>query len=204
MGLVEAGVGLIPGGGGTKEMALRAHDEAMAIAAPEPRDPPSKFAQSVEYADALKRVLETIAMAKVSTSAVEAQDLGLLTASDRITHNRDRLLLDARAKAILVAEQGYSALNPRKQIPVAGMAVLPGLEAGIFLMGEAGYASEHDQKVARKAAHILCGGRLTPGTLVSEQYFLDLEREAFLSLCGERKTQERIAHTLKTGKPLRN
>jgi 3-hydroxyacyl-CoA dehydrogenase len=204
MGLVEAGVGLIPGGGGTKEMALRAHDEAVAIASPEPRDPPSKFAQSVEYADALKRVLETIAMAKVSTSALEAQDLGLLLASDRVTHNRDRLLLDAKAKVVLLAEQGYSAPSPRTQIPVAGLAVLPALETGIFLMGEAGYASEHDQKVARKAAHILCGGRLTPGTLVSEQYFLDLEREAFLSLCGERKTQERIAHTLKTGKPLRN
>jgi 3-hydroxyacyl-CoA dehydrogenase len=158
----------------------------------------------VEYADALKRALETIAMAKVSTSAMEAQDLGLLSASDRITHNRDRLLLDARAKAILLAEQGYSAPSPRTQIPVAGLAVLPALETGIFLMGEAGYASEHDQKVAGKAAHILCGGRLTPGSLVSEQYFLDLEREAFLSLCGERKTQERIAHTLKTGKPLRN
>ena len=204
MGLVEAGVGLIPGGGGTKEMALRAYDEAVALASPEPRDPPSKFAQSVEYADALKRVLETIAMAKVSTSALEAQDLGLLLASDRVTHNRDRLLLDAKAKAVLLAEQGYSAPSPRTQIPVAGLAVLPALETGIFLMGEAGYASEHDQKVARKAAHILCGGRLTPGTLVSEQYFLDLEREAFLSLCGERKTQERIAHTLKTGKPLRN
>ena len=204
MGLVEAGVGLIPGGGGTKEMALRAHDLAVAIAPPEPRDPPAKFAQSIEYGDALKRVLETIAMAKVSTSAVEAQNLGLLAASDRITHNRDRLLLDAKATAVLLAEQGYSAPAPRTQIPVAGMAVLPALETGIFLMGEAGFASEHDQKVARKAAHILCGGRLTPGTLVSEQYFLDLEREAFLSLCGERKTQERIAFTLKTGKPLRN
>jgi 3-hydroxyacyl-CoA dehydrogenase len=204
MGLVEAGVGLIPGGGGTKEMALRAQDEATAIAPPEPRDPPSKFAQSIEYGDALKRVLETIAMAKVSTSAIEAQELGLLTSSDRITHNRDRLLLDAKAKAILLAEQGYLPPNPRTQIPVAGMAVLPALETGIFLMGEAGYASDHDQKIARKAAHILCGGRLTPGALVSEQYYLDLEREAFLSLCGERKTQERIAFTLKTGKPLRN
>jgi 3-hydroxyacyl-CoA dehydrogenase len=204
MGLVEAGVGLIPGGGGTKEMALRAHDEAMAIAAVEPRDPASKFAQSIEYADALKRALETIAMAKVSTSAVEAQSLGLLMLSDRITRNRDRLLLDAKAKAILLAEQGYIPISPRMLVPVAGMAVLPSLETGIYLMGEAGYASEHDQKVARKAAHILCGGRLTPGSLVSEQYFLDLEREAFLSLCGERKTQERIAFTLKTGKPLRN
>jgi 3-hydroxyacyl-CoA dehydrogenase len=104
----------------------------------------------------------------------------------------------------VLAEQGYVPPIPRSQIPVAGLAALPTLETGIFLMGEAGFASEHDQKVARKTAHVLCGGRLTPGSLVSEQYLLDLEREAFLSLCGERKTQERIAHTLKTGKPLRN
>ena len=204
MGLVEAGVGLIPGGGGTKEMALRSHDLAMAIAPPEPRDPTSKFAQSGEYATALKRALETIAMAKVSTSAAEARSLGLLSPSDRVTTNRERLLLDAKAQALLLAEAGYVPPIPRTQIPVAGLATLSTLETGIFLMGEAGFASEHDQKVARKAAYVLCGGRLTPGSLVSEQYLLDIEREAFLSLCGERKTQERIAHTLKTGKPLRN
>jgi 3-hydroxyacyl-CoA dehydrogenase len=204
MGLVEAGVGLIPGGGGTKEMALRAHDLAFAIALPEPRDPPSKFAQTGEYSTALKRSLETIAMAKVSTSAVEARNLGLLSPSDSITRNRERQLLDAKAQALLLAEQGYVAPIPRTQIPAAGNAALPTLETGIFLMGEAGFASEHDQKVARKAAYVLCGGHLTPGTLVSEQYLLDIEREAFLSLCGERKTQERIAFTLKTGKPLRN
>jgi 3-hydroxyacyl-CoA dehydrogenase len=204
MGLVEAGVGLIPGGGGTKEMALRAHDLALAIAAPEPRDPPAKFTQSREYAEALKRALETIAMARVSTSAAEARNLGLLASSDRVTRNRERLLLDAKAQAVLLAEQGYVSPVPRLQIPVAGAAALTTLETGIFLMGEAGFASEHDQKVARKAAHVLCGGRLTPGSLVSERYLLDLEREAFLSLCGERKTQERIAFTLKTGKPLRN
>jgi 3-hydroxyacyl-CoA dehydrogenase len=204
MGLVEAGVGLIPGGGGTKEMALRAHDLAAAIAPPEPRDPPSKFAQSSQYAAALKRSLETIAMAKVSTSAAEAKTIGLLSPSDFITRNRERLLLDARAQALVLAEQGYIPPIPRTQIPAAGLAALSTLETGIYLMGEAGFASEHDQLVARKAAYVLCGGRLTPGALVSEQYLLDIEREAFLSLCGERKTQERIAHTLKTGKPLRN
>jgi 3-hydroxyacyl-CoA dehydrogenase len=204
MGLVEAGVGLIPGGGGTKEMALRACDLATQFAPPEPKDPVSKFAQSGEYAAALKRALETIAMAKVSTSAAEARTLGLLAPQDRITRNRDRLLLEAKAQAALLAEQGYLAPIPRSEIPAAGLAALPTLETGIFLMGEAGFASEHDQKVARKAAYVLCGGRLTPGSLVSEQYLLDLEREAFLSLCGERKTQERIAFTLKTGKPLRN
>ncbi|WP_263360040.1 3-hydroxyacyl-CoA dehydrogenase/enoyl-CoA hydratase family protein [Acidicapsa ligni] len=204
MGLVEAGVGLIPGGGGTKEMALRAMDLAVTIAPPEPRDPPSKFAQSGEYATALKRSLETIAMAKVSTSAAEARALGLLSAADRVTLNRERLLLDAKAQSLTLANAGYVAPVSRAQIPAAGLAALSMLETGIFLMGEAGFASVHDQKVAAKAAYVLCGGRLTPGTLVTEQYLLDLEREAFLSLCGERKTQERISFTLKTGKPLRN
>jgi 3-hydroxyacyl-CoA dehydrogenase len=204
MGLVEAGVGLIPAGGGTKEMFLRAFDAAVALAPPEPKDPPSRFAQSAELATALKRVLETIAMAKASTSAAEARSLGLLAPADRITMNRDRLLLDAKAQAAALAESGYAPPQPRMQIPAPGTAALATLEIGIYLMGEAGYASEHDQKVARWAAYILAGGRVTPGSLVSEQYFLDLEREAFLSLCGERKTQERIAFTLKTGKPLRN
>ncbi len=204
MGLVEAGVGLIPAGGGTKEMLLRAFDTAVALGLPDPKDPPSRFAQSVEFAAALKRTLETIAMAKVSTSAAEARALGLLSSADRITMNRERLLLDAKAQAAALAESGYAPPQPRTQIPAPGVAALATLETGIYLMGEAGYASEHDQKVARWAAYILAGGRITPGSLVSEQYFLDLEREAFLSLCGEHKTQERIAFTLKTGKPLRN
>jgi 3-hydroxyacyl-CoA dehydrogenase len=204
MGLVEAGVGLIPAGGGTKEMFLRAFDAAATLAPPDPRDPPSRFAQSTELATALKRTLEAIAMAKVSTSAAEACSLGLLASADRITMNRDRLLLDAKAQAAALAEPGYALPQLRTQIPAPGLAALATLEMGIYLMGEAGYASEHDRKVARWAAYILAGGSITPGTLVSEQYFLDLEREAFLSLCGERKTQERIAFTLKTGKPLRN
>jgi 3-hydroxyacyl-CoA dehydrogenase len=204
IGLVESGVGLIPGGGGTKEMLLKAVDAAAAVAPPDPRDPPSRFAQSAELAAALKRSLETIAMAKVSTSAAEARTLGLLSSSDRITLNRDRLLLDAKSLAADLAAAGYTAPVPRTQIPAPGLNALGALETGIFLMGEAGYASAHDQKVARWAAYILCGGRITAGTPVGEQYLLDLEREAFLSLCGERKTQERIAFTLKTGKPLRN
>jgi 3-hydroxyacyl-CoA dehydrogenase len=204
IGLVESGVGLIPGGGGTKEMLLRALDNAAALAPPDPKDPPSRFAQSAEVADSLKRTLETIAMAKVSTSAAEARGLGFLASLDRITTNRERLLLDAKAVAYALAEAGYAAPVPRTQIPAPGLNSLGTLETGIYLMGEAGYASEHDQKVARWAAYILCGGRITSGTPVTEQYLLDLEREAFLSLCGERKTQERIAYTLKTGKPLRN
>ena len=204
IGLVEAGVGLIPAGGGTKEMLLRAVDQAVALAPPDPRDPPSRFAQSLEMATALKRVLETIALAKVSTSAAEARPLGLLAPADRITLNRERLLLDAKAQAAVLAASGYAAPQPRTQIPAPGTAALATLETGVFLMGEAGYASEHDQKVARWAAYTLCGGRVTAGSPLSEQYLLDLEREAFLSLAGERKTQERIAFTLKTGKPLRN
>lgn len=123
--------------------------------------------------------------------------------ADRITLNRERLLLDAKAQALALAEAGY--VGPRARvIPAPGLAALGAMEMGIFLMGEAGYASEHDQKVAKWVAYILAGGRVTPGSMVSEPYLLDLEREAFLSLCGERKTQERIAFTLKTGKPLRN
>ncbi|MGD0939338.1 MAG: 3-hydroxyacyl-CoA dehydrogenase/enoyl-CoA hydratase family protein [Terracidiphilus sp.] len=204
IGLVEAGVGLIPAGGGTKEMLLKAIDAAAAFAPPDPRDPPSRFAQSAEMNTALRRSFETIALAKVSTSAAEARSLGLLSPADGITLNRERLLLDAKAQAALLAEIGYTPQQPRTQIPAPGASALALLETGAFLMGEAGYASEHDQKIARWVAYILAGGRVTAGTLVSEQYILDLEREAFLSLCGEPKTQERIAHTLKTGKPLRN
>jgi 3-hydroxyacyl-CoA dehydrogenase len=185
-------------------MLLRAVDSATQLALLDPRDPPSRFAQSAEMATALRRTFETIALAKVSTSAAEARTLGLLSAADRITMNRERLLLDAKAQVAVLAGAGYTAPQPRTRIPAPGTAALATLETGVFLMGEAGYASEHDQKVARWAAYILSGGRVTAGTLVSEQYLLDLEREAFLSLAGERKTQERIAFTLKTGKPLRN
>lgn len=204
IGLVEAGVGLIPGGGGTKEMLLRALDAAAAVAPPDPRDPPARFAQSAEVQAALKRALETIAMAKVSTSAADARNLGLLSAADRVTLNRERLLLDAKTQVQALVEGGYAAPSARTQISAPGTAALGTMQMGIYLMGEAGFASEHDMKVARWAAYVLAGGRITAGTLVSETYLLDLEREAFLSLCGERKTQERIAYTLKTGKPLRN
>ena len=204
IGLVEAGVGLIPGGGGTKEMLLRAVDAAAALAPPDPRDPPSRFAQSAELATALRRVFELVALAKVSTSAAEARTLGLLAPTDRITLNRERLLLDAKQQVAALAGAGFAAPQPRTSVPAPGTAALATLETGVYLMGEAGYASEHDQKMARWVAYILAGGRVTAGSPVSEQYLLDLEREAFLSLCGERKTQERIAFTLKTGKPLRN
>jgi 3-hydroxyacyl-CoA dehydrogenase len=183
MGLVETGVGLLPGGGGCKEMALSA--EAVGEAA-------------------LRKNFETIAMAKVSTSAVDALRLGYVRFSDRITMNRDRLLTDAKHVARAVADAGYAPPAPRADVPAAGESALATLKLGVYLMREGEYISDHDVKVANRVAHVLCGGAITPGTLVSEQYFLDLEREAFLSLCGEKKTQERIAFTLKTGKPLRN
>jgi 3-hydroxyacyl-CoA dehydrogenase len=204
MGLVETGVGLIPAGGGTKEMALHAVDAAAIESAISPADAPLKFAFSAELQEALKQRFETIGMAKVSTSAAEARGLDLLKASDKVTLHRERLLLDARETAGYLADSGYSAPTPRTQVPVPGDQVGATLRLGVHLMRQAEYISDHDVKVANHIARILCGGSLTPGTFVSEQYLLDLEREAFVSLCGERKTQERIAFTLKTGKPLRN
>jgi 3-hydroxyacyl-CoA dehydrogenase len=204
MGLVETGVGLVPGGGGTKEMALRAIDAAAEASGVDPAAVPIRFAQSGELLAALKTSFETIALAKVSTSAAEARNLGLLAAEDGITPNRERVLTDAKQVALALAEEGYSAPVARARIPIPGEAVLATLKLGVHLMREAEYISDHDVKIANHVANILCGGRLTAGSLVSEQYLLDLERQAFLSLCGERKTLERIAFTLKTGKPLRN
>ena len=199
MGLVETGVGLIPGGGGTKEFALKATDEAIRAFGDA-----SRVAISTEIVDTMKQAFETIAMAKVSTSAAEARALNLLTLDDGITLNRERLLLDAKGAATALADSGYLPPAMRMDIPAAGESVRATLKLGAYIMLQSGYASEHDVKVAGQVAHVLCGGRVVPGTRVSEQYYLDLEREAFLSLCGERKTQERIAYTLSSGKPLRN
>jgi 3-hydroxyacyl-CoA dehydrogenase len=196
MGLVEAGVGLIPAGGGCKEMVLHAMDEAGV------RD--GSRNDSVELMDSLRRIFETVAMAKVSTSAAEARTMDFLCASDGITMNRERLLHDAKHRACEMAKAGYSAPLPRTAIPAPGENILASLKMGVRLMREGEYISDHDANIANWLAYVLCGGNVTPGSPVSEQYFLDLEREAFLSLCGERKTAERIAHTLKTGKPLRN
>jgi len=202
IGLVEAGVGLIPAGGGTKEMLFRALDRAQDIAETDPRDP-AAFARSATLQSALKRAFETIALAKVSTSATEARTLWFLDGGDGITMNRERLLEDAKRAALQMAEGGYVAPQPRTVL-APGSSALAALEMGVELMHEAGHASEHDRKVACHAARVLCGGRVTPGEVVTEQQLLDLELEAFLSLCGEVKTQQRIGYTLKTGKPLRN
>ncbi|HTW61716.1 MAG TPA: 3-hydroxyacyl-CoA dehydrogenase NAD-binding domain-containing protein [Terracidiphilus sp.] len=198
MGLVETGVGLVPAGGGCKEMTLRALELASAAA------PTASRSDSVELHHAMRTIFENLALAKVSASAFEARDLRLLRPSDTITMNRDRVLHDAKQKALAFADAGYAPPLPRADIPAPGEPLLAALRLGVHMMREGEYASEHDVTVATHLATILCGGNITPGTLVTEQYLLDLEREHFLSLCGERKTQERIAYTLKSGKPLRN
>src|SRR6201984_1693744 len=190
IGLVETGVGLIPGGGGTKEMLIRANEHAAA-------------GEDLDLFHALKPIFENIAMAKVSTSGEEARSLGYLRRSDLIAINRDRQVADAKATALALVREGYHPPAPA-EIRVLGEEFLAGAKLAIHMLVRGEFASEHDAVVARKLAYILAGGSITAPQTVSEQYVLDLEREAFVSLCGERKTQERIAHTLKTGKPLRN
>ncbi len=189
-GLVEAGIGVIPAGGGTKEFVLRAADEMH-------EDEPETIT--------LKNRFLTIATAKVATSAFEAYNLGILKRGrDEIVINQARRIIEAKQKVIELSNAGYTMPVQRNDIKVLGRSALGALYAGINGMQRAGYASEHDGKIARKLAYVMCGGDLSEQSLVSEQYLLDLEREAFLSLCGERKTLERIQHLLKTGKPLRN
>jgi len=190
MGLVEVGVGLIPAGGGTKEMLVR----AMA-GLPTPQSDPLPYVQ---------KAFETVALAKVSASGPDAVRLGYLAATDSFTMNRERLMADARAKALERAREGYHSPAPRTAIRVGGESVTAALKLGVHLAWRAGRASDHDALIGRKLAHIFGGGALPHPTTVSEQYLLDLEREAFLSLLGEPKTLQRIQHTLKTGKPLRN
>jgi 3-hydroxyacyl-CoA dehydrogenase len=190
MGLVETGVGLIPGGGGTKEMLIRANEH-------------SAGGEDLDLFHALKPVFQNIAMAQVSTSGEEARTLGFLRPSDLIATNRDRQIADAKQTALALLRAGYHPPAPA-QIRVLGEEFLTGAKLAIHMMIRGGYASEYDGVVGRKLGNILAGGAITAPQLVPEQYVLDLEREAFVSLCGERKTQERIAHTLKTGKPLRN
>jgi len=197
MGLVEVGVGLLPGGGGCKEMLLRAIDSAEAVR-------PGGRGESVEMVEAMKRAFETIAMAKVSMSAEEARGLGFLSEGDQVTMNRERVLADAKQRALDLARAGYKPPVPRTDIPAPGESMFATLKLGVHLMRQGEYISDHEVKIGTKVAEVLCGGNVSPGTPVSEQYLLDLEREAFKSLCGERKTQERIQYTLKTGKTLRN
>jgi 3-hydroxyacyl-CoA dehydrogenase len=190
MGLVEVGVGLIPAGGGCKEMLARSVDHL-----------PGPHADLLPF---VQRVFETIGFAKVSASAADARRLGLLREADAITMNRERLMADAKAVALERAREGYRPPAPRTAIPVGGEGVLAALKLGVHLAWRAGRISDHDALIGRTLATILAGGALPHQAMVSEQYVLDLEREAFLKLCGEPKTLERIQYTLKTGKTLRN
>ncbi len=178
MGLVEVGVGLIPAGGGSKEMLIRAAD--------------------------VQAAFETIAFGKVSTSGPEAKRLGYLRPSDGITMNRERLIADARTAALALARTGYTPKSLQSSIAVGGPSTYATLSLGVHLAHRAGRVSDHDAVIGRKLAWILTGGNVPHATTLTETQLLELEREAFLSLCGEPKTQERIAYTLKTGKTLRN
>jgi len=197
MGLVEVGVGLLPGGGGCKEVMLRAIDSAASIRK-------DGRGESVELMEAMKKAFEIVATAKVSTSAHEARGLGFLSSADQITMNRERVLSDAKTRVLELARAGYEPPIPRTDIPAPGENLLATLKMGAYLMRQGEFITDHEVKIAGKVAEVLCGGNVSPGTPVSEQYFLDLEREAFKSLCGEKKTQQRIQYTLKTGKTLRN
>ncbi|MGB8115651.1 MAG: 3-hydroxyacyl-CoA dehydrogenase NAD-binding domain-containing protein [Candidatus Sulfotelmatobacter sp.] len=201
-GLVEVGVGLLPGGGGCKEMLLRAVDSASAARGG--KGSSDALAGSIEMLEAMKRAFENIATAKVATSAHEARSLGFLNDSDRISMNRERVLSDSKARALELLRAGYEPPVARTDISAPGESLLATLKMGVHLMRQGGYITDYEVKLAGKIAEVLCGGNVTPGTPVSEQYILDLEREAFKSLCGEKKTQERIQYTLKTGKTLRN
>jgi 3-hydroxyacyl-CoA dehydrogenase len=203
IGLVEVGVGLLPGGGGCKEMLLRAVDSASTLKRGS-RTSSAGIAESVEMLEAMKKAFETIATAKVATSAHEARGLGFLSDSDRITMNRERVLSDAKARALELVRAGYEPPVPRTDIPAPGEGLLAALKMGVHLMRQGNFITDYEVKLGGKIAEVLCGGNVTPGTPVSEQYILDLEREGFKSLCGEKKTQERIQYTLKTGKTLWN
>ncbi|MFZ9718659.1 MAG: enoyl-CoA hydratase/isomerase family protein, partial [Chitinophagaceae bacterium] len=190
IGLVELGVGLIPGGGGTKEFVLRAADEMH-------EDEPDTIT--------LKNRFLSIATAKVATSAKEGFELGVFRkGQDEVVMNQGRRISEAKRSVLELSESGYVMPVERTDVKVLGQSALGALYAGINGMWRAGYATDHDVKVAKKLAYVMCGGDLSEPRLVSEQYLLDLEREAFLSLCGEKKTLERIQSVLKGGKPLRN
>lgn len=191
MGLVEVGVGLVPGAGGCKELVRRVVSPAMHL-------------MNTDPLPLVQQALQTIGMAKVSTSAAEARSFGFLTQSDHVVMNRDHQLAEAKRLILERSAAGYTAPARGKTCYAAGRDVYAALRAGLYVMQQGGYMSEYDLHVSSKVAHILCGGDLSSGQWVDEQYFLDLEREAFVSLCGESKTLARIKHMLETGKPLRN
>lgn len=189
IGLVEFGVGLIPAGGGSKEFTLRTSDS---------------FEDGDIQLNNLRNAYMNIATAKVATSAHEAKQMNILRRGDVIVLNKDRQIAEAKAEALKLAEEGYTQPKPRKDIKVLGKSALGMFYAGAHTMLSGKYISEHDVKISQKLAYVMCGGDLSAPTMVSEQYLLDLEREAFVSLCGEKKTLERIQSILNSGKPLRN
>jgi 3-hydroxyacyl-CoA dehydrogenase len=189
IGLVEFGVGLIPAGGGSKEMTLRVSDA---------------FEDGDIQLNALKNAYLNIGMAKVATSAHEAKTMNYLRKGDGISINRSRVIRDAKTAVLELAEAGYTMPKMRKDIKVLGKSALGMFLAGAHTMYSGKYISEHDKLISEKLAYVMCGGDLSAPTTVSEQYLLDLEREAFLSLTGEKKTLERIQSILNSGKPLRN
>jgi 3-hydroxyacyl-CoA dehydrogenase len=190
IGLVELGIGVIPGGGGTKELVLRASDE-MHIDEPDSITLKNRFLQ--------------IATAKVATSAHEAMEMGIFRkGQDHIVLNQSRRIAKAKEEVLKLYNAGYTQAAQRKDIKVLGKSALGALYAGINAMWRGGYATDHDKLVAKKLAYVMCGGDLSEQTMVNEQYLLDLEKEAFLSLCGEKKTLERIQSVMTAGKPIRN
>jgi 3-hydroxyacyl-CoA dehydrogenase len=189
IGLVEAGVGLLPAGGGLKEIAVRASQAAGPGG--------DVFAE-------LKRSFETVAMAKVSTSAIEAQELGLLRSTDKVVFNAYELLYVAKQQALVLAESGYRPPLPARRIAVAGDVGIATFKMMLVNMLEGRFISEYDYEIASRIATVLCGGEIDRGALVDEEWLLKLERQHFVELAQQQKTQERIAHMLKTGKPLRN
>ena len=190
MGLVELGVGVVPAAGGTKEMVLRSCENVMDN-------------EAVDLLPFIREAFMTVAQAKVSTSAKEAWSLGYMRSQDTFVANGDRRIADAKNKVLAMVSTGYKPPVQRK-IRVLGERGMAALKAGIYTMKEGRYISEYDAHLADKLAYIMCGGPLPEGSWVTEQHLLDLEREVFLHLCGQPKTQDRIGHMLKTGKPLRN
>jgi 3-hydroxyacyl-CoA dehydrogenase len=191
MGLVEAGIGLVPAGGGLKEIVRRSSEWAAQV----PDGDPYPF---------LRRGFEIASTARVSTSAHDARNMGLLRPTDRITFHKSRVIADAKKIAVGLAEAGWTPPDRNQPITVVGAPHGASFFMGAWIFAQGGYASDHDKLVGEKVAHVLSGGMVPARTTVTADRLLELEREAFVSLCGEEKTRARIEHTLKTGKPLRN
>lgn len=198
IGLVEVGVGVVPAGGGCKEMLLRNMTGIFDVAKG------GIYPRQIELKPYVARAFETIAMAKVSTSAREAQSMGLMRSIDKITINRDHLIHDAKQTVLAMVMEGYAPPRPRDDIRVMGRDGVAVFDYSMYVMQKSGFISEYDRIVSGKVAYVLCGGDVLPDTRVSEDYILELEREAFVSLCGDPRTQARLEHMLTTGKALRN